>query len=115
MDKSKSGQGLTKVGTLPIKSYGIAPDPSSQAYLSERVAGKLGKFAALIQGLEIRMKRQGWVGNAPLVTCAVAITLDGGGQLAVERSAPEARAAFDHTMGVAERLIRRTLQHLRHQ
>jgi hypothetical protein len=33
----------------------------------------------------------------------------------VERSAGGAREAFDHTMGVAERLIRRTLQRLRHQ
>jgi len=115
MDKSEPRPGLAKAGALPIKSYGIAPDASSQAYVSERVEGKLGKFAALIQGLEIRMKRQGWAGNVPLVTCAVSVTLDGCGQVAVERSAPEARAAFDHTMGVAERLIRRTLQHLRHQ
>jgi ribosome-associated translation inhibitor RaiA len=100
---------------LHLKSFGIAPDDSSQAYVSERVRGKLGKFAFHIQDLEIRMKRQGWIGNEPRVSCALSATLDGGGRVAVERCAPEARAAFDHTMGVAERLIRRTLQRLRHQ
>jgi len=54
MEKSEPKPGLAKAGALPIKSYGIAPDPSSQAYVSERVEGKLGKFAALIKGLEIR-------------------------------------------------------------
>lgn len=115
MEKSETKPGLAKAGQLPIKSYGIAPDASSQAYLARRVEGKLGKFAALIQGLEIRMKRQGWAGSAPLVTCAVSVTLDGCGQVAVERSALEAREAFDHTMGVVERLIRRTLQRLRYR
>jgi len=100
---------------LPIRAFGIAPDPSSQAYLSERVGGKLGKFALHIQGLEIRMKRTGQAGEDPLISCALSVTLDGGVRLAVERTALAAREAFDHAMGVAERLIRRTLQHQRHQ
>ena len=101
--------------TLPIRAFGIAPDPSSQAYLSERVGGKLGKFAQHIQALEIRMKRMGGTGDGPLVSCALSVTLDRGVRLAVERTALAAREAFDHAMGVAERLIRRTLQHQRHQ
>jgi len=100
---------------LPIRSYGIAPDPSSQAYLAERVDGKLGKFAQHIQGLEIHMKRTGEAGDEPLVSCALDVTLKGGVRLAVERTALAAREAFDHAMGVAERLVRRTLQHQRHQ
>jgi len=100
---------------LSIKSFGIAPDPDSQAYLAERVGGKLGKFASRIRGLEIRMKRLGRAGDEPRVSCALSITLDGGSQVAVERSARAPREAFDHTMGVAEQVIRRTLQRLRHR
>ena len=101
--------------TLPIRAFGIAPDPSSQAYLSERVGGKLGKFAEHIKALEIHMKRLGRAGEETLISCALSVTLDGGVQLAVERTALAAREAFDHAMGVAERLVRRTLQHQRHQ
>jgi hypothetical protein len=100
---------------MRIKSFGIAPDPSSQNYLHQRVGGKLGKFGQHIRSLEIRMKRLGWAGNDPQVSCALSVTLDGGTQLAVERSGREAREAFDHAVGVAERLIRRLLQRLRHQ
>ncbi len=112
---TKGVQARPSPAPFRIKSFGIAPDESSQAYVSARVEGKLGKFAFHIQGLEIRMKRQGWTGNDPRVCCVLSVTLDGGDRVAVERSAPEARAAFDHTMGVAERLIRRRLQRLRHQ
>jgi hypothetical protein len=100
---------------LQLKSFGIATDASSQAYVFSKVGDKLGKFAFHIRGLEIRMKRAGWVGNEPQVSCSLSATLDGGARVAVERSSPGAREAFDHTMGVAERMIRRTLQRLRHQ
>jgi hypothetical protein len=42
------------------------------------------------------------------------VNLDDGGQLDIERSALGPRAAFDHAMGVAERMVRQTLQRLRH-
>jgi hypothetical protein len=100
---------------LRLKASGIAGDPGSQAYMSERVGGKLGKFAFHIRGLEIRMQQAGWVGNERQVACTVSATLDGGARVAVERRSREPREAFDHTMGVAERMIRRTLQRLRHQ
>ena len=100
---------------LRITASGIAGDPSSQAYLSARVGGKLGKFARQIENLEIKMKQLSWVGNRPQVSCALCVTLDGGATLAIERSAPGAREAFDHAMGVAERMIRLTLQRLRHR
>jgi len=99
---------------LRIKSFGIARDEASQAYVQERIGGKLGKFAFHIRGLEVRLKRMGWVGDQPRVTCALCVTLDGGTRVAVERSAGGAREAFDHTMGVAERELRRMLQRLRH-
>jgi hypothetical protein len=105
----------TEAAKLRIKAFGIAPDASSQSYLQQRVGGKLGKFASQIRGLEIHMKRMGWSGNDPRVSCALSLTLDGGGTLAVERSALGAREAFDHAMGVAERLVRHTLQRLRHR
>jgi hypothetical protein len=100
---------------LRLKASGIAGDPGSQAYMTERVGGKLGKFAFHIRGLEIRMHQAGWVGNERQVACTVSATLDGGARVAVERRSREPREAFDHTMGVAERMIRRTLQRLRHQ
>ena len=100
---------------IRIKSFGIAPDDSSQAYVSERVVDKLGKFAFHIQGLEIRMKRLGWIAGEPQVSCALSVNLDGGARLAIERSALGPREAFDHAMGVAERLVRRTLGQLRHR
>jgi ribosome-associated translation inhibitor RaiA len=99
---------------LRIKSFGIARDEASQAYVQERIGGKLGKFALHIRGLEVRLKRMGWMGERPLVSCALSVTLDGGTQVAVERSAGDPREAFDHVMGVAERLLRRMLQKLRH-
>ena len=110
-----AGDSSPESARLRLKSFGIAADDSSRAYLHQRVEGKLGKFAVHIQALEIRMKRMGWVGNWPRISCALSATLDGGGRVTVERFATEARAAFDHTMGVAEQVIRRTLQHLRHQ
>ena len=109
------GAALPPSAPLHIKSSGIAPDESSQAYVFQRIGWKLGKFAFHIKDLEIRMKLKGWVGDEPLVSCALSATLDGGAHVAVERSAGGAREAFDHTMGVAERLIGRTLQRLRHQ
>jgi hypothetical protein len=105
----------TEAAKLHIKAFGIAPDETSQGYLQQRVGGKLGKFAAQIRSLEIHMKQLGWAGDEPQVSCALSVTLDGGGTLAVERSALGAREAFDHAMGVAERLVRQTLQRLRHR
>ena len=106
---------MDKPAPIRIKSFGIAPDPSSQAYVSERVLGKLGKFAEHIKGLEIRLKPLGWIGGRPQVSCALSVNLDGGEHLDIERSALGTRAAFDHAMGVAERMVRQTLQRLRHQ
>lgn len=100
---------------IRIKSFGIASDESSQAYLFQRVWGKLGKFAREIQGLEVRLKQLGWVGGEPQVSCTLSVTLAGGGQVAVERSALGPREAFDHAMGVAERMVRQSLQRLRHR
>jgi len=115
MARSETIPAGTKASKLRIKAFGIAPDESSQGYLQQRVGGKLGKFASQIRGLEIHMKRLGWAGKDSRVSCALSVTLDGGGTLAVERSALGAREAFDHAMGVAERLVRRTLQRLRHR
>jgi hypothetical protein len=115
MEKTGTPVPVSPSAALHVKSYGIAGDPSSQAYLWERVAGKLGKFALHIQNLEIKIRQLDWVGNRPQVSCALSVTLDGGATLAIERSALGAREAFDHAMGVAERMIRSTLQRLRHQ
>ena len=110
-----SGKPQFSPAPLRVKSFGISQDESSQAYVAERVDGKLGKFAYKIQGLEIRLKRLGWIDDMPRVSCALSITLDGGEHVAVERFAGEPREAFDHSLGVAERLIRRTLQRRRHE
>jgi len=115
MARSETIPAGTKASKLRIKAFGIAPDESSQGYLQQRVGGKLGKFASQIRGLEIHMKRLGWAGKDSRVSCALSVTLDGGGTLAVERSALGAREAFDHAVGVAERLLRQTLQRLRHR
>lgn len=100
---------------FPLRAFGIAGDRSSQTYLSERVGTKLGKFASHIHRLEIRMKHTGWIEDEPRVSCSMAAILDGGARVAVERCSRAPREAFDHAMGVAERLIRRTLQRERHR
>jgi len=97
-----------------VKSFGVASDATTQAYLLRRLLAKLGKFAQHIKNLEIRLRPSGWLGNAPQISCCLAVTLDGGAQLAVERFAFAPREAFDHATGATERLLRRTLQRLRH-
>ena len=106
---------MDKSTPFAIESFGIAADETSQAYLAQRVLGKLGKFAEHIKGLEIRLKPLGWIGGKPQVSCVLSVKLDDGGNLAIERSALGPRAAFDHAMGVAERMVRLTLQRMRHR
>ncbi len=97
-----------------IKTYGLSSDPTSGAYLNERIGFKLGKFATHVQGLEVRLRNASPAQDPPLVSCLLFVDLDAGEPVVVERFAMAAREAFDHAVGVAERLLRRRFQRLRH-
>ena len=99
---------------MRIKAFGISPDPFTGAYLQDRVGFKFGKFARYVQGLEIRIRNAVPSRDEPLVSCTLAVALATGGPLLVERYAYDPREAFDHAIGVAERLLRHRLQRLRH-
>jgi hypothetical protein len=99
---------------IRIRAFGLSPDEHARAYLRERVGFKLGKFDRLVQGLEIRLKDEGSSREEPLISCSLAVALAAGGPLLIERYADEPREAFEHAIGVAERLLRRRLQRFRH-
>jgi len=99
---------------IRIKTYGLSSDPTSGAYLNERIGFKLGKFATHVQHLEVRLRNASPSQDPPLVSCLLYVNLDAGEPLVVERFAMAAREAFDHAVGVAERLLRRRFQRLRH-
>ncbi len=100
---------------IRIRAFGLAPEECGRAYLWERVGFKFGKFAQHIQRLEIRMKDEGPSRDERRISCSLAVILAAGAPLLVERCAGEPREAFDHATGVAERLLRRRLQRLRHR
>ena len=113
--RAKQGVGSkTSKAPFRIKTYGLSSDPTSGAYLNERIGFKLGKFATHVQGLEVRLRNASPSQDPPLVSCLLFVEVDAGEPLVVERFAMAAREAFDHAVGVAERMLRRRFQRLRH-
>jgi len=101
--------------TLATASALPGSDHQFQAYMRERAKVKLGRFASHIQGLKIRLKAMANPGGEGWVACCITIDLRHGLPLVIERSALVAWEAFDHSMGVAERSVRRILQKRRHR
>lgn len=99
---------------IRIKAEGLSRDPDSRMYVRRHVGSKLGKFAACIQDLAIRLRDESGPHGTPQFACTVAVSLDDGGPIIAERSAPDPRSAFDHALGVMERAVRRVLQRRRH-
>ena len=92
-----------------------AMDNQFHAYIRDRAHSKLGKYAKQIQSLKIGLKGTTTDRGEAWVACRITIDLRPGGPLVVERSAFRPGEAFDHSIGVAERMVRRILQKLRHR
>lgn len=98
-----------------VRAFGLPTEAYSLAYVRQRIRFKLGKFARHIQGLEIRIKEERGSTDEPFVACSLSVALDAGGPVVVERFANDVLEAFDHAMGVAGRLVLRTLQRNNHR
>ena len=109
--KPSAGPSWSSETPIRITAFGLVPAPEAGAYLRERIGFKLGKFARQVLGLEIRLREDG----ASRVSCVLAVALASGEPVQVERWASAPREAFDHALGVAERLLRRQFQRGRHQ
>lgn len=91
------------------------PADGLKDYMVARARLKLGKFGPFIQSLRIRLKGPAVEGREDWTACAITVGLGEGEPMLFERSAPLAQEAFDHSLGVAERWLRRTLQKRRHR
>lgn len=110
--RGSGGTAVFPAGTLnPV----VLGDEDFQGYVQERTRCKLGRFSFHIQKLGIRMKGTTTPGGDAWVSCCLTIHLRQGEAMVIERSALMAREAFDHSLGVAERQVRRTLQKWRHR
>lgn len=112
-NQNRLGPTRTSETPLRIKTFGISADEPSRIYIRERTGFKLGKFALHIQSVDIRLKDESGLHGEPLITCTMTVPLDAGGLVIVERASAEARSAFDSTVEVAERSVRRWLQRQR--
>ena len=112
-NQNRLGSTRTSETPLRIKTFGISADEPSRIYIRERTGFKLGKFALHTQSVDIRLKDESGPHGEPLMTCSMTVLLDAGGFVVVERSASVARSAFDLTIEVAERSVRRWLGHHR--
>lgn len=110
-NQNRLGSTRTSETPLRIKTFGISADEPSRIYIRERTGFKLGKFALHIQSLDIRLKDESGPHGEPLVSCSMTVLLDAGGLVVVERADSTSRSAFDFTIEVAERSVRRWLRH----
>jgi ribosome-associated translation inhibitor RaiA len=112
-NQGRVGPTRTTETPLRVKTFGLAADGASRAYIRTRAGFKLGKFALHIQSVEIRLKDESGPHGEPLITCALSVLLGAGGVVIVERAGQEARATFDVAIDVAERAVRRWIQRRR--
>jgi len=104
--------GPTRASETPlrIKTFGLSADEPSRIYVRTRVGFKLGKFALRIPSADVRMRDESGPHGVPTTICTISVPLQGGGLISVERSAHEARTAFDLAIDVTERAVRRWVQ-----
>lgn len=112
VDKKPRGTLAFPAGTL---DPGVTGKKDFQAYVHERTRFKLGKYSLHIQRLGIRLKGTTTPGGDSWVSCCITIRLRQGEPMVIERSALLAQEALDHSLGVAELMVRRTLQKLQHR
>ncbi len=111
-NQARIGRTRTRETPLRIKVFGVQMGGPSKEYMRQHAGFKLGKFALHIQAVDIRMRDESGPHGEPTVVCAMTILLDVG-VVAIEKSGPEARAAFNHAIDMAERSVRKTRQRLR--
>lgn len=105
-------EGKTPTDRTPLRTrvLGLRCSERVLAYIRRHAGFKLGKFALVIQELEIRLKDENGPFGPPVVRCRLAVKLEQGGVVLVEKDAPTVLAAFDAALDATEVAVRRTLQ-----
>lgn len=95
---------------LRLKGKLFLREAESLRYVRDRARFKLGRFRSRIQGLDVKLKDEATLAGERLYLCDLSVHLDSGGPIAVARYAQESLEAFDHALGVAERMVRKALR-----
>jgi ribosome-associated translation inhibitor RaiA len=94
---------------LRIGGYRFLKGAGSLEHVRHGIQAKLGRFKDRILDLDLLLQDEASPSGERYFLCSLAVHLDGGPSIQVERLAGDPLDAFDHALGVAERQVRKTL------
>ena len=109
---SKETRGRTVSPNTPvaIRARGIEVDDDLREYIHQRAGFKLGKFAAQIDRVSVRLEDINGPKGGADCRCAVKVAVTRHESVVVEVVDENHRVAFDHAMDATERAVRRALE-----
>lgn len=108
--KRRSTQARRAPMDVALRARGVDVDAELRDYIAKRAGFKLGKFAAAIERITVRLEDIAGPKGAPAKRCAIKVVLPHQGSAVVEVLDDDARAAFDHCIDAVERAVRRTIE-----
>jgi hypothetical protein len=96
-----------------IRVSGIALDDAQRVYIRRRLGMKLGKFAADIERVTVRVADVNGPRGGVDTTCRIKVVLSGLPSVAVETKGASLEDTINRALGGAERAVRRNVQRRR--
>ena len=111
----KRSAGRTTAPSTPahIRVDGVSLDEDVRADIRRRLGEKLGKFAASIERVTVRVRDVNGPRGGVDLLCSIKVVLSGLPSVVVEHQAAVLRPALTHALTGAERAVRRTVQRRR--
>ena len=111
----KRSTGRTRASQVPanIRVTGVALDQDDRDFIRQRLGEKLGKYAASIERVTVRVTDVNGPRGGVDLACRIKVVLTGLPSVVVERRAVSLRAARNNALAAVERAVRRGLQRRR--
>ncbi|WP_437728231.1 HPF/RaiA family ribosome-associated protein [Sorangium sp. So ce861] len=108
-DRRVSGRTPTDRTPVAVRSTGLAIDPDVRDYAHKRLGVRLGKFAAEIQRVSVRLEDVNGPRGGVDTVCRVKVVLRGLPTVVAQDIAEGIREAIDRASHIAERSVRRAI------
>ena len=110
---SKGERGRTDLVPAHIRTFGVELDPEDRTYIRRKLGLKLGKFAASIERVSVRVQDvngpRGGVDHA----CQIKVVLSGAPSVVFVEQDASMTAAIDGALAGSERAVRRAVRRRR--
>ncbi len=96
-----------------VRVEGLRLDDEERDYIRRRLGEKLGKYAADVERVTVRMRDVNGPRGGVDIVCRIKVVLSGLPSVVVEHAAATMRPALTGALAAAERTVRRTLERRR--